>query len=107
MVVDQPSEYSLELLYSCPEENTGAVLEALNSGNVTTAQITVAHDPEFLPSPDRIKRIEVYEKEWAILSMGNLHINTGNQQIVLKVKDIPNGMVGEIKGLQLTKVNVK
>ncbi len=107
VVVDQASEYSLELLYSCSEENKGSVLEALNSGNANSAQITVAHDPEYLPSPDRIKRIEVYEKEWAKLSMGNLHINKGNQRIVLKAKDIPNAEVGEIKGLILTKVNAK
>ena len=105
VVVDQPTEFSLELLYSCPIGNIGAVLEASNSENKLKAEIINSHDPEYFPSPDRIQRIEVYEKEWARLPMGNLNINSGNQRIVLKAKDIPNGMVGEIKGLQLTRVN--
>lgn len=104
VVVDQATDFSLELLYSCPKENLGAVIEASNSGNKTRAEITLAHDPEYFPSPDRIKRIEVYEKEWARLAMGNLTLNPGNQRIVLKAKDIPNGFVGEIKGLQLIRV---
>lgn len=107
VVVDQPTEFSLELLYSCPKENVGAVLEAGNSGNRIKAEIAKSHDPEYFPSPDRIQRIEVYEKEWARLPMGNLKIDSGNQRIVLKANSIPNGMVGEIKGLFLTRVNTE
>ena len=107
VVVDQATEFSLELLYSCPKENVGAILELSNSGNRINTEITKSHDPEYLPSPDRIQRIEVYEKEWARLPMGNLNIDSGNQRIVLKAKEIPNGIVGEIKGLQLTKANAK
>ncbi len=104
VVVDQTTTFKLELLYSCTEGNVGAILEASNSGNRTEAEITKSHDPEYNASPDRIKRIEVYEKEWARLSLGNLKLENGNQQIVMKAIDIPNGKVGEIKGLQLTKV---
>jgi hypothetical protein len=69
----------------------------------TNAKISEVHNPEYIPSPDRIKRIEVYEKEWARLDMGALDIDEGKQQIVLSVKSILGSSVGEIKGLQLTQ----
>lgn len=107
VVVDRAANFNLELLYSCPTGNVGAVLTASNSGNKIEAEIIKPHDPEYFSSPDRIKRIEVYEKEWARLPLGILNIDSGNQQIVLKAKDIPNAMVGEIKGLRLTKIIAK
>lgn len=104
VVVGQATAFKLELLYSCAEGNVGAVIVASNPGNRIKAEITKAHDPEYIESPDRIERIEVYEKKWARLSLGNLKLESGNQQIVLKTKNIPNGAIGKIKGLQLTKV---
>ena len=107
VVVDQATTFNCEIVYSCPEENLGSLLTISTAGSTIETTIKTAHDPEYMDSPDRIKRIEVYEKEWARLSIGELSIPEGNQRIVLKSKNIPNGMAGEIKGLQLTKVNPK
>ncbi len=104
VVVDQPATFDVKLLYSCPEEYLGAKLTISTSGNECSATIEQKHDPEYIPSPDRVRRIEVYEKEWGKLPMGTLSIGAGNQVIVIKASDIPNGAVGEIKGLTLTKI---
>lgn len=104
VVVDQPGTFSIELLYSCTESNVGADLHLLCAGESASAVISKAHDPEYIPSPDRIPRIEVYEKEWARLKMGNLNISSGEQTIVLKAGNIPSGQVGEIKGLELKRI---
>jgi len=105
VVVDQNSEFNIELLYSCPKENIGATITLEVGDKNLQKQISDAHDPEYLPSPDRIKRIEVYEKEWAMLDVGSISLPEGNQQIVLKALEIPNKKVGEIKGVRLTKMN--
>ena len=105
VVVDEDSEFDLALLYACPESNIGSQLIASLQGSVIKADISIAHDPAYFPSPDRIPRIEVYEKEWATLPLGKLKFTKGNQQIVLKAGKIAKDIVGEIKGLKLTKVN--
>jgi arylsulfatase A len=107
VVVDQPTNFKLELRYSCPEANIGSMLSIRCGSSENHQKLMKAHDPAYLPSPDRIQRIEVYEKEWASLDMGELKFNSGNQRIVLSAQTIANDMVGEIKGLKLTKVNSK
>lgn len=71
VVVDQDTEFSIELLYACQEENIGSQLSVIVNGDKVDALMSIPHDPEYFQSPDRIKRIEVYEKEWAALSMEN------------------------------------
>lgn len=104
VVVEQATAFELELLYSCPEEHVGSSLRVSVGDNHLEARLSVPHDPEYLPSPDRIQRIEVYEKEWASLALGSFTIPHGNQQIILKADMIRNEQVGEIKGLKLSKV---
>ncbi len=104
VVVDQPGTFSIELLYSSPGSDIGADLQIHCAGESTSAVISEAHDPEYIPSPDRVTRIEVYEKEWARLKMGNLNIPSGEQIIVVKVNKIPASEVGEIKGLKLKRI---
>ena len=103
VAVEESTKYRLDLLYCCAEENLGSELSVRCNGQTSDSEITMAYDPEYIPSPDRVKRIEVYEKKWAKLSLGELLIPGGSQQIVLKAKSIPNKMVGEIKGLMLTR----
>ena len=105
VAVDQDSEFQLELLYSCPEQSTGSQLTASVKDVTLAAVLEKAHDPEYIPSPDRIKRIEVYEKEWASLSLGNMKFPKGPQRLVLNATKIAEAGVGEIKGMRLTKVN--
>jgi arylsulfatase A len=104
VVVEQTTAFELELLYSCAKENIGSQLRISVSGEQVEAEVTAAHDPKYLPSPDRIQRIEVYEKEWASLALGELTILPGSQRIILKSIQIPGEQVGEIKGLRLKKV---
>jgi arylsulfatase A len=103
VVVEQDSKFKVDLLYSCPEDHVGSIISVSAADKREEASLSIPHDPEYLPSPDRIQRIEVYEKEWARLELGSLTIPQGNQRIVLKAETIPNGEVGEIKGLKLSK----
>jgi len=105
--VEQSTTFQAELLYSCPEEQVGTTLSLAVASDAVRAKISQAHDPEYLPSPDRIKRIEVYEKEWAELPFGEIDVPAGKQQIVLSAKEIPTDQVGEIKGLRLIPVTSK
>jgi len=105
--VDQASDYSLEILYSCPEVNVGSVITASSGDLKASGVITLAHDPPYVQGNDRVVRMEVYEKEWASLPIGALHLAVGKQQIVLTAEHIEKGTVGEIKGIVLRKADVK
>ena len=105
VVVDRSSDYDLSVLFSCPESNLGSEVVISCGGSKVGGVINKAHDPQYIHSPDRVLRMEVYEKKWAKLPLGKLNIPMGNQRIVLHAKDIPNVQVGEIKGIQLTKIN--
>lgn len=102
--VDQAADYNLNILYSCPDKNLGSTFSASTGNSKADGTITLAYDPPYIQGNDRVVRMEVYEKEWAKLPMGKLHISSGNQRIVLRANDIPNGNVGEIKGLILNKL---
>ena len=62
-----------------------------------------AHDPEFIPSPDRIPRKEVYEKVWKPLELGTIALHEGRYQLKVKAVTKPGGQVMELKAVRLRK----
>ncbi len=101
--VEQEAVFSVSLLYSCPQENIGSTLSLQTSQSEVMATIDKPFDPDYIPSPDRVTRIEVYEKDWARLDLGEIKVLPGREVITIKAVDIPAGQVGEIKGLQLKR----
>ena len=79
-------------------------MQLTTGADQATAAIDESFNPEFIPSPDRIPRIEVYEKEWAQQSLGNVRLAPGRQRLVLHAPQIPGGQVAELKNLTLVKV---
>lgn len=67
------------------------------------AKIEKAHDPEYIPSPDRIKRKEVYEKIWTELEFGSTELKAGNYELLLLAENIANNEIGEVKSVFVTK----
>jgi hypothetical protein len=50
-----------------------------------------------------VERGEVYEKEWAEKSFGNIYIEKGIQKLTLQSKVIPGTSSIELKGIFLKK----
>lgn len=101
--VMETGKYQVEVEYVVSEENLGAVVALSGGDKPLTKTITEAFYPLPLPSPDRIERKEVYEKEWAKLPMGELWLEKGVQQIELAAMNVPNGEVMELKSVYLTR----
>ncbi|MEL6973701.1 MAG: hypothetical protein AAFO02_26365, partial [Bacteroidota bacterium] len=101
--VVEAGNYQVEVEYVLSKEQLGSVI-AISGGNETlTKTITKAFYPSPIPSPDRIERKEVYEKEWAKLSMGELWLETGVQQIELAAIKVAKEEVMELKSVYLTR----
>ena len=103
--VQSPVTYQVFLSYTVPEPQAGSVIQLRVGDNTLLDTLSAAFDPEYIPSPDRIPRIEVYEKEWAKTLIGRIKLDSGSQTITLSAKRIAENQVAEVQGLILRKIN--
>lgn len=96
--------YSFKVRYCCPVSQVGSTLMIKIGDKTIKAKIKKAHAPEYIPSPDRIKRKEVYEKVWAELEFGSTELKAGNYELLLLAENIAKDEVGEIKSVFVTKI---
>jgi arylsulfatase A len=74
------------------------------AGTHLAGTVDRAHDPEPIPSPDRVPRGEVYEKVWASLALGALELEKGPTRLVLRAVEIPARQACDIKAVQVRRV---
>ena len=77
MNVVQNGLYSIEVKYDCSEDFVPAEFQLESSGIDFTFSFKEAGNIDFLPSPDRIVRGEVYEKNWMQLKIGSFDLKKG------------------------------
>ena len=97
-------KYRIEIDYACPPEDVGAEVEVRVGNASAKATIREAHDPPLIDSPDRIKRIEVYEKEWKRLTVGEVTLSKGEADLIVRANSRPGEQVMELKAVRLTKI---
>ncbi len=56
---------------------------------------------DFFPSPDRVTRGEVYEKEWAKMSVGKFDLQKGKQELSLQLMEKQTNGWLQIKAIDL------
>lgn len=96
--------YEAIVTYTCSESDVGSRIQLTSGKDQVSKIISQAYDPEYIPSPDRIPRIEVYEKEWAQQSLGTIELAEGQQRLVLRATSVAHQEVAELKNLTLKKV---
>lgn len=96
-------EFTLKVNYTCSENQVGSELQISIGKQKIRGKIKEAFDPKMIPSPDRVKRKEVYEKEWKSLSLGKITLPKGKSRIVLTAPKIARNEVAEIKSIVLVK----
>jgi len=99
-----PGRYDVTLMYACATEDVGAKIRVECAGGTLEGKITKAHNPEFIASPDRIKRKEVYQKVWAPLKMGKITLAKGVSKFVVRALSKPGGKVMELKAARLERI---
>ena len=97
-------KYRAELLYCCPAADVGARVRIEAADQSVEGTVAKAHDPAHLPSPDRVKRKEVYEKVWATLELGILDLPAGRAKLTVAATTIPNSQAMELKAARLTRL---
>ena len=109
--VEAASKYEVFLHYNATKEAVGNVLslEIMTTDEKKDIQNLIRLQTPFwtafLDSPDKVKRGEVYEKEWGKMSLGNFPLKKGKMEIVLKLNKIKGGSLLEVKGLELKRLD--
>ncbi len=103
--VQSPFSYQVYLSYTVPESDAGATIQLEVGNNLLVNTLSTAFNPAAIPSPDRIQRIEVYEKDWAKIYLGDISLQAGSQTISLSASQIVGSQVAEVKGLVLERVD--
>ncbi len=97
-------KYGVEMMYCVKEENINTVMTLQTGNQKSEVKFPEAHFPEYLESPDRVTRWEVYEKEWKRMPVGEVMLKKGESDLVVKAQEIPGKEAIELRGLILTKL---
>jgi arylsulfatase A len=95
--VVRPGRHAIALFYTCPPGKEGRPLEMEVGAAKLSVVVRRPHDPAPLPSPDRVPRGEVFEKEWASVEAGSVELVKGRTQLLVR----PGTALGELKGVQV------
>ncbi len=96
--------YAVTLMYVCSQENVGAEVVVRIGEQTLQGRVQQAHDPEPVPSPDRVPRKEVYEKIWAPLQLGHLEFSEGRKQVKVKALQKPGEQVMDLKAVRISSI---
>jgi len=98
-------DYEITLMYTCPEQDVGAVVSVEIGGERIEGALTRPHDPEPVPSPDLVPRKEVYEKIWAPLRLGQVRLPAGETRLSVKALTKPGSSVMDLKSVRIRRVD--
>lgn len=94
--------YQISLKYNCPEDFMGNKISVIVDGEKLEKPIQKAYVGPVYPSPDRVKRIEAFEKDWATVNLGQLTLPKGVHK--LYVHGVGNSPVPfELKSVLMEK----
>lgn len=98
---DTARTFDLYLRYTCPPSDLGSVIEVQIEGASLRDTISLAFDPPLISSPDRVKRKEAYEKEWASMELGKISIPAGHHWIRMVPVNVRHRQVAKVNALEL------
>lgn len=102
--VVRPGRYELALLYICPKEDVGSTIRIGVAGQTVQGKLTKAMEPNFVPSPDRVKRAEVYERRWAPFTIGTVTLPKGRARLTVRATHIPGSAAMDLKAVVVRRL---
>ncbi|MFP6597095.1 MAG: hypothetical protein VCC01_06530 [Candidatus Hydrogenedentota bacterium] len=98
-------KYSVALEYICPETDLGSTVYVEVAGKRVEGRIDRAHEPNYLRSPDRVPRKEVYERTWGHKELGSFELPKGRSRMTVKATTKSGKAVMDLKSVQITRVD--
>lgn len=98
-------DYEVEIWYTCPPEDVGAIFELSFAGEKITGKITKAHNPPLIGmEKDRIERMESYVKDFIPMQAGIIHLKKGTGTLSLKATEIPGAQAMDFRLILFTRI---
>lgn len=97
-------EFQIDLKYNCTASFLGQnIIVSINNQKLSKI-IDKSYTGKLLPSPDRVQRIEAFEKDWDVFKMGNVNLAKGTYKLSVRSvgKDVPGKL--ELKSLLIHKL---
>ena len=91
-------------MYICAAENVGVKMRVEIGGKSIEGLVSEVHNPAPIPSPDRVRRGEVYEKVWAPLKLGAVDLAKGRTKLVVRALEIPGKQAFDLKADKVRQV---
>ncbi|NND06498.1 MAG: arylsulfatase [Saprospiraceae bacterium] len=103
--VVESGTFEVDIYYTCAEENLGSTFEISVGNAQLEGTITEAHDPPLTGMEhDRVERQESYVKDFRPLTVGQIHLEQGTQQLVLKALEIPGQKVMDFRLMMFHRI---
>ncbi|WP_372949118.1 arylsulfatase [Mariniphaga sp.] len=98
-------DFEVEIYYTCPPEDVGALFELNFADEKLTGQISEAHNPTLQGMEnDRVERMESYVKDFKPLKLGTIHLKKGKGILTLKATEIPGKQVMDFRLMVLKRI---
>ena len=97
--------YEVSLLYICPGDDLGSRIRVEADGQRAEAVLDKAQEPNFVPSPDRVPRKEVYERRWGQFRVGTLRLKKGRQTLSVRAVEMPGKAAMDLKAIRLRRLD--
>lgn len=98
----EAGDYAVTALYS--NNNTTSNLKVYTQNNSTNKVLDFEANAPVLNCPDRVERVEVPEKKWSKVKIGNLFLSEENKTISLAIDGNELNGQTEIKSIIITKI---
>ena len=103
--VAESGQFEVELFYACDKENIGSTVELSFKGKSLRGEIEKAASTELLgAADDRSPRAESYTQEWQRMTLGEIELEKGHGELVLRACDIAGDEVMDFRLLLLKRL---
>ena len=103
--VVREGSYEVTLMYTCSQRELGSKMCVQIASERLEGIVEKAHDPAPVPSPDRVKRKEVYEKIWAPLTLGTVRLEKRQTRLYVKALNIPANSALDLKAVRIRQLD--
>jgi hypothetical protein len=86
--VETSGEYEIGIEYCCSAIMQGSIVEINSRKDKCFHALDETFEGEFVPSPDRSKRNEAYEKTWGSLLLGRIALYNTDNYLSIKLKPL-------------------
>ena len=93
--VVKQGEFEIDLKYNCSDNYKGRSIRISIGGQKLSRVLNESFTGKLIPSPDRVKRIEAYQKDWGLFTMGKVKLKLGTYK--LRVQSIGKEVTGKLE----------